>query len=296
MNRRLVALAATLVIAGAACGGSSSTASPAASQAASQPAASQPAATPAATVAPTAAAEPVTLSLWHNYGTEANAKVTEALVKAYTAKNPNVTIELVSQPADNYFALLKAAAIAKSGPDLMTMWTGLFALQNQAYLEPLNQYIPIDTLKKFDRHRLVLEGPRRSTRAPSACRSTCSTTTASTTRTCSRRPGSRRSRPLGRALRGLRQAQGRRHPADDLRHRRPGAQRRLLPLLRPQLHDDVPAGRRLEEALQRRDRVDRPDDRRRSSPSGPTLKTKGCTNTDVLNTDSVASSRPARPR
>ncbi|MEW6225757.1 MAG: ABC transporter substrate-binding protein [Chloroflexota bacterium] len=120
MNRKLLSLVATLLIAGtvsAGCGNASS--------------------------------GPVKLTLWHNYGTEANAAVTEALVKAYTAKTPNVTIELVSQPADNYFALLKAAAIAKSGPDLMTMWTGLFALQNQDYLEPLNQYIPVDELKKF---------------------------------------------------------------------------------------------------------------------------------------------------
>ncbi len=99
-------------------------------------------------MAPTAAA-PVTLTLWHNYGTEANATVTDALVKAYMAKNPNVTINVVSQPADNYFALLKAAAVAQTGPDLMTMWTGLFALQNQTYLEPLDQYIPADTLKSF---------------------------------------------------------------------------------------------------------------------------------------------------
>jgi raffinose/stachyose/melibiose transport system substrate-binding protein len=149
LNRRLLALAATLMIVGAACGSSSSTASPAASQAATQPAATS-AATAAPTTAPTEAAAPVTLTLWHNYGTEANASVTDALVKAYMAKNSNVTIELVSQPADNYFALLKAAAVAGSGPDLMTMWTGLFALQNQTYLEPLNQYIPTDTLKSFN--------------------------------------------------------------------------------------------------------------------------------------------------
>ena len=46
--------------------------------------------------------------------------------------------------------LLKAAAISSSGPDIMTMWTGLFALQNQGYLEPLNSYIPADTLKTFN--------------------------------------------------------------------------------------------------------------------------------------------------
>ena len=137
MNRKLLAIATTLTIVAAACSGSSS---PAPSTAASQPGVS---------ANPTAAPEPVTLTLWHNYGTEANAQVTDALVKAYVAANPNVTINVVSQPADNYFALLKTAAIGESGPDLMTMWTGLFALQNQGYLEPLNSYIPADTLKQF---------------------------------------------------------------------------------------------------------------------------------------------------
>ena len=140
MNRKLIAIAATLMIVGAACGSSASTPTPAASSAASG--GSSPAAS--------AAAAPVTLTLWHNYGTEANADVTNALVKAYMAKNPNVTINVVSQPADNYFALLKAAAVSGSGPDLMTMWTGLFALQNQGYLEQLNSYIPADTLQLFN--------------------------------------------------------------------------------------------------------------------------------------------------
>jgi ABC-type glycerol-3-phosphate transport system substrate-binding protein len=153
LNRKLLSLAATLLIVGAACSGSSATASPSASAAASQPPASTAASTAPSTapsVAPSQAAAPVTLTLWHNYGTEANADVTNALVKAYVAANPNVTINVVSQPADNYFALLKAAAVAGSGPDIMTMWTGLFALQNASYLEPLNSYIPTDTLKTFN--------------------------------------------------------------------------------------------------------------------------------------------------
>jgi ABC-type glycerol-3-phosphate transport system substrate-binding protein len=55
----------------------------------------------------------------------------------------------VSQPADNYFDLLQAAAISKTGPDLATQWTGLFDLKYKDYLEPLNQYIPVDELKKM---------------------------------------------------------------------------------------------------------------------------------------------------
>ena len=70
------------------------------------------------------------------------------------------------------------------------MWTGLFALQNQDYLEPLNDVHPG---RRRSRSSTASTGAPRtstSTRAPSACRSTCSTTTASTTRSCSRRPAS----------------------------------------------------------------------------------------------------------
>ena len=55
---------------------------------------------------------PVTLTLWHNYGTEQNAVATQKLTDAYHQLHPNVTFNVVSQPADNYFALLKTAAIA----------------------------------------------------------------------------------------------------------------------------------------------------------------------------------------
>ena len=106
----------------------------------------------AGSVAPTAsptAGPPVTITLWQNYGTEANAPATYAFVKAYQALHPNVTITVVPQPASNYFALLTAAAISKTGPCLATQWTGLFTLQDKSYLEPLNSYIPIATLKSF---------------------------------------------------------------------------------------------------------------------------------------------------
>ena len=61
----------------------------------------------------------VTLTLWHNYGTEGNAVATKNLVAAFEKANPDITIKVVSQPADNYFALLQAASIAHTGPDLV---------------------------------------------------------------------------------------------------------------------------------------------------------------------------------
>ncbi|MDA8238407.1 MAG: extracellular solute-binding protein [Chloroflexi bacterium] len=138
-------MASSLLVVGLiaqACGGAATTAPSAA-----------PSATPAggASSAPSAAPTlaPAELTLWHNYGTEANAKATEALVAAFEAKNPGVTIKVVSQPADNYFDLLQTAAISKTGPDIATQWTGLFDLKYKDYLEPLNQYIPLDELKKM---------------------------------------------------------------------------------------------------------------------------------------------------
>lgn len=93
--------------------------------------------------------EPAHLTLWHNYGVEANATATENLVKAFEEKYPQITIDVVSQPADNYFDLLQAAAISQTGPDLATMWTGLFDLKYKDYLEPLNDWVSVDELKKL---------------------------------------------------------------------------------------------------------------------------------------------------
>ena len=82
----------------------------------------------------------VTLTLWHNYGTESNAVATKNLVAAFEQLHPNITIKVVSQPADNYFALLQAASISHTGPDLAVQWTGLFDLKYQKFLLNLKPY------------------------------------------------------------------------------------------------------------------------------------------------------------
>jgi raffinose/stachyose/melibiose transport system substrate-binding protein len=96
------------------------------------------------------AASPVTLNLWENYGTEANATATKNLVAAFHQLHPDITINVVSQPAENYYTLLQAAAISKTGPDIAVMWTGLFTLKYKSFLEKLNSYIPLSDLKKFN--------------------------------------------------------------------------------------------------------------------------------------------------
>lgn len=93
---------------------------------------------------------PVTLTLWHNYGTEQNAVATKALTDAYTAAHPNVTFNIVAQPGDNYFSLLQAAAVSKTGPDLAVMWTGLFDLKYKDWLVNLKDLVPADTLNTVE--------------------------------------------------------------------------------------------------------------------------------------------------
>jgi ABC-type glycerol-3-phosphate transport system substrate-binding protein len=101
---------------------------------------------------------PVTLTLWHNYGTEQNAVATQKLADAYTAAHPNVTFKIVSQPGDNYFSLLQAAAVSKTGPDLAVMWTGLFTLKYKSFLVNLKDKIPADTLGRVQGLQWMSDG------------------------------------------------------------------------------------------------------------------------------------------
>ena len=93
---------------------------------------------------------PVTLTIWHNYGTEQNATALKNLAAAFHKLHPNVTVNVVSQPADNYFALLQAAAVSKTGPDLAVMWTGLFTLQYKDFLANLQGKVPASALARID--------------------------------------------------------------------------------------------------------------------------------------------------
>jgi len=100
----------------------------------------------------------VTLTLWQNYGTEANATATDRLVAAFEKLHPNIKINVVAQPASNYFSLLQAAAISHTGPDLAVMWTGLFTLQYKGYLENLKPWVPASDLARMEGLRWTAEG------------------------------------------------------------------------------------------------------------------------------------------
>jgi ABC-type glycerol-3-phosphate transport system substrate-binding protein len=100
------------------------------------------------------AANPVTITIWHNYGTEQNATALNNLAKAFEKLHPNIKVTVVSQPASNYFAQLQAAAISKNGPDLGVMWTGLFTLQYKSFLKNLKGQIPAADLARIDPNAL----------------------------------------------------------------------------------------------------------------------------------------------
>jgi len=97
---------------------------------------------------------PVTLTIWHNYGTEQNATALVNLAKAFHKLHPNITVNVVSQPASNYFALLEAKAISHNGPDLAVMWTGLFTLQYKGFLQNLKGLVPASALAQVDPNAL----------------------------------------------------------------------------------------------------------------------------------------------
>jgi raffinose/stachyose/melibiose transport system substrate-binding protein len=90
-----------------------------------------------------------TVTIWHNYGTEVNATALGNVVTAFEKAHPDIKVDVVSQPADNYFALLTAAAISHKAPDIAVMWTGLFALKYAHLMADLKPLLPADQLAEM---------------------------------------------------------------------------------------------------------------------------------------------------
>lgn len=91
-----------------------------------------------------------TLTIWENYGTEQNAVALKNLATAFTAQNPTIKINVVSEPASNYFSLLQSRAITHNGPDMAVMWTGLYSLQYSSFLDNLKGNVPAADLAKME--------------------------------------------------------------------------------------------------------------------------------------------------
>jgi ABC-type glycerol-3-phosphate transport system substrate-binding protein len=90
-----------------------------------------------------------TITIWHNYGTEVNTTALTAVAAAFEKKDPDIKVNIVSQPADNYFALLTAAAISHKAPDIAVMWTGVWDLKYAHLLADLKPYLPVADLDQM---------------------------------------------------------------------------------------------------------------------------------------------------
>ena len=96
----------------------------------------------------------VTITIAENYGTEQNAVALRNLAAAFHKIHPNITVKIQPENGSNYFAILQKDAIARSGPDLAVMWTGLFTLQYKSFLTNLRGEVPASDLARIDPNAL----------------------------------------------------------------------------------------------------------------------------------------------
>ena len=96
----------------------------------------------------------VTITIAENYGTEQNAVALRNLAAAFHKLHPSITVKIQPENGSNYFAILQKDAIARSGPDLAVMWTGLFTLQYKSFLTNLKGEVPASDLARIDPNAL----------------------------------------------------------------------------------------------------------------------------------------------
>lgn len=100
----------------------------------------------------TASGEDIKLTFWCTalYTPEETKKsqeewVISQLIQEFESQNPGVTIELsILEQSPEVFAKFKAAALSKSGPDLINLWSGTYLFDLSQVLLPLNDYIPAE--------------------------------------------------------------------------------------------------------------------------------------------------------
>jgi ABC-type glycerol-3-phosphate transport system substrate-binding protein len=83
-----------------------------------------------------------TLTIWDNaYFPTDNGPGLKAIDKAFEQKYPDVKIDHVGVPYDQFFQKLRAAIAAKQGPDVVTLYPGLFAADYEQGLQPLDDLL-----------------------------------------------------------------------------------------------------------------------------------------------------------
>src|SRR5688572_21337945 len=80
------------------------------------------------------AAAQTNLTMWQYGDCPPEACMERALVEAFETQNPDIKIELVSQPPDGYFTSLLTASAIGRGPDIAAMWAGRYMTDFEQYM------------------------------------------------------------------------------------------------------------------------------------------------------------------
>lgn len=79
-------------------------------------------------------------------------------IKKYEEENPNVKVDEVNQPPENFLDLFKAANLAKNGPDVVLLWPGSGTTDYVDFLLPLNKYLTDEDMKAHFGWELMRKG------------------------------------------------------------------------------------------------------------------------------------------
>ena len=109
-------------------------------------------------IRPTSAPESIKLTMW--WWGEQNAPGQEGWIKdviaLYEAKNPNVKVEAVLQGTDETIPAYHAAVAAKSGPDIATLWYGMYMWEDvwAGNVTPISDYVSQEEMSHWTGRRM----------------------------------------------------------------------------------------------------------------------------------------------
>jgi raffinose/stachyose/melibiose transport system substrate-binding protein len=86
------------------------------------------------------------LTLWMYGECTDNACIDKALIEGFEAANPDIKIDLISQPPDSYFTTLQASSAIGKGPDIATMWAGRYMTNFTSYMVDIHKFVPADII------------------------------------------------------------------------------------------------------------------------------------------------------